>query len=345
MFGQLSDEFVGIDPKGTIAADEFASDPVTYSGCDDEKLTFVAGWNTVATGGLRLMVNAPSGALVRSNDPAVESSGQSKYAFLRTPLPIHGEQAGTWRSQIIRPHRSYVNGFTTDALPSGESVPLVRSQIQRLCPNGCATVLYFEDGHRGPRSSYADALAAEVATGLIGSLTTATSPTDFDTRLAITNPWSLVVYAHQMTEGPEAYDSSLTGRVCGGFQTAIITETRGMDSIDDARAGQSELPAVLHQLVRGRGAVRPVDFTQIVGDGRLLSGTHTLTNNGYTHFSYGQTPGTLGGASQAIAFRSDGLTLGAISATTVLPCQGDSASSAGGGLVHGRAGARHLAAG
>lgn len=322
-FGQLSDEFVGIDPKGTLASDEFSTFPVPYSTCDDEKLTFVAGWNASATGGLRLMVNAPSGALVRANDPSVESSGQDKWAFIRAPLPLHGELAGTWTSQLIRPHNSYVNGFTTDSLPSDVSLPLVRKQIQRICPTGCASVLYFEDGRRGAQSSYEDALAAERATGLVGSLTTATDANDFNAKLTSGTAWNLIVYAHQMSENAEPYDLTLLGDVCGGFQPIIVTETRGLQNLTSTPApGDPNFVPFFINSCAGGAPTGDLNFTEIIGDGRLLVGQHTLTNNGYATFSYAHVPFTLGGGTQAFAGTGESTT-GAISAQTILPCDGE----------------------
>jgi hypothetical protein len=42
-----------------------------------------------------------------------------------------------------------------------------------------------------------------------------------------------------------------------------------------------------------------VNFNTLTGDDRLLEGSHTLTNHGYSVFSYGQAFGTLSGAMQA----------------------------------------------
>jgi hypothetical protein len=317
-FGQLSNEFVGIDPKGTMTADEFSTAPVPYDNCDDERLTFVGGWNRPGSG-IRLLVNAPSGALVRPGDPAIESSARDTWGFVRAPLPLHGERAGRWTAQLIRQHDSYVNGFTTDSLPPDVAVPLVRKQIQRICVTGCDSVLYFEDGRLGPRSSYEDALAAELATGLIGTIVRATDATDFHSKLNSIGRWPLVVYAHQMSDAPEPYDSDLLGDVCGGGQRAIVTETRGMDDINNPPApGDANFRPWNINRCAGGEPFGETNFSRIDGDGRLLTGSHTLTNHGYTRFSYGQVLATLGGGTQATA--SYALTVGAISAEGGTPC-------------------------
>lgn len=288
-FGQVSDEFVGVDPKGTLYGDQLSSEPMTYSTCSDDRLTFVAGWNTPQDDSVRLMVNAPNGDLVRFDDGEVEASGGSTWSFLRTGLPWHGEQAGTWRAQLIRPHNSYVNGFTTDALDPQEGEQLVRRQLQRLCPLGCESVLYFEDGQRGPQSSYAAALAAEQASGLLESVTVASDAADFDAKLRASQ-YSVIVYAHQMTEQVEPYDALLASRLCNG-QRAIVTDTRGPN--DPASGGYR-----INECASGTPAGF-TNFASFFGDRRLIDGFPQLTNHGYATFSYALELGELYGSMQA----------------------------------------------
>src|SRR5205814_10484610 len=120
---------------------------------------------------------------------------------------------------------SYVNAFTTDSLATSVSVPLIRREIQRICPAGCDKVLYFEDGHKGAQSSYALAIQAEQASGLLTNVTTTTDPNAFKTSLDSPNTWSLIVYAHQMTDQPEPYDDLLKSKACAGSRL-IATDTR-----------------------------------------------------------------------------------------------------------------------
>src|SRR5262249_50944343 len=47
-FGQLTDEFTRVDPVGTLAAAEPATEPVEYQSCGDTKLTFASGWQQPA---------------------------------------------------------------------------------------------------------------------------------------------------------------------------------------------------------------------------------------------------------------------------------------------------------
>jgi hypothetical protein len=276
-FGLISQDAELLDPTGTLPPNQLAADPVTFNLCSETSNTVIAGWDKpVDPGGLRLEVTSPTGELVRSDQSPAVQSLQKTWTYSRMPLPYKGEQSGEWRAQLIRPHSTYVNGFTTDSLPADVSVPLVRREIQRVCPQGCAQVLYFEDGHLGASSSYDTALAAEVASGLIGSRTTAANATDFSVKLA-GGPWDLVVYAHQLTQAAEPYDMQLQGLICGTGQRIILTDTR------------TTLPGGL-QINNCAGASMnnpPLNWTTLTGDGRLLDGTHTLTNPGYSTFSYG----------------------------------------------------------
>ena len=282
-FGLLSDEFVGLDPKGSLAAGDPTSQPVLYTSLDDHKLTFASGWNkSVTPGDVKILVTTPSGDLVQSTDPAVEASDKRKWSFMRIPLPFHGESNGTWRAQLIRPHRVFVNGFTTDsfAVPA-QGVTLVRRQIQRLCPDGCGnSVLYFEDLTIGGNSVYQAALAAEqtAATAITG-FTTAVDANDFTAKLAL--PWNLIVFARQAipaTLGP--YDDTLALLLCQG-QRAIVTDML-----------RSVPPFGGNPLLECAG-VQPgqsTNYTLIVGDGRLVDGSVALVNPGRTLFSYDMAP-------------------------------------------------------
>lgn len=286
-YGQLTDEFLLADPHGFLPANLPATEPVLYDVCSDSRLTFASGWKTpVLPGSLRLIVTTPSGDLVRAGTPGIQSSVQNAWDYKRVPLPYRGESVGTWRAHLIRPHRAYVNGFTTDSfVKTDDGVALVRRQIQRLCPDGCTNVLYFEDGRRGPDSVYELALRKEVASGLIRPFVTASDPAAFAQRLD--GNWDLIVYAHQRGgEDREPYDSILVGKLCQG-QRAIITENR------------RDLGA---EILRCAGAVAAggINWSNLVGDGRLADGTHALRNPGYPTFTWGLQPVSASSAVQAV---------------------------------------------
>lgn len=294
--GQISDEFVGLDPKGTLPAAQRATDPMSYSTCTDARLTFVGGWNR--SDDLRLLVNTPDGDLVRGSMAGIEASNRPTWSFLRVPLPFQGESGGAWRAQIVRPHYQYVNGFTTDSLPAAVGTALVRRQIQRLCPDGCANVLYFEDGRLGAASSYEAAIAAEVASGLLGTVTVASSPADLHAKLAATPVFNLLVYAHQMTDQPEPYDQTLVRRLCS-FQPAIVTDTR-------TDAGSQNAASLINRCA-GATLTGADNWSTLFGDGRLIEGSHALGNPGYARASYGlQVANTFDSEAQAAAAAASG---------------------------------------
>src|SRR5437867_7113284 len=87
-FGQLTSEFLLVDPKGTLPASQAASDPFEYSGCSDSMLTFTSGWNLPVTPGeLNLVVDSPNGDLVLAGDPSVENSRRGLWHYSRIRLP------------------------------------------------------------------------------------------------------------------------------------------------------------------------------------------------------------------------------------------------------------------
>jgi subtilisin-like proprotein convertase family protein len=286
-YGQFTDEFLLADPHGFLPANQPATEPITYDACSDSRLTFASGWKTpVLPGSLRLIVTTPSGELVRAGAAGVQSSVQNAWDYKRIPLPYRGESVGTWRAHLVRPHRTIVNGFTTDSFAKTEDgVALVRRQIQRLCPDGCTNVLYFEDGRHGPDSVYELALMKEVDSRLIGSVITPADAAAFAQRLD--GNWDLIVYAHQRGgEDPEPYDSILAGKLCQG-QRAIITENR------------RDLGA---EILRCAGAVAAggINWSNLIGDGRLVDGTHALRNPGYPTFTWGLQPVSASSAVQAL---------------------------------------------
>jgi len=271
-FGNLSDEFLLLDPKGTLAAGDAASAPVEYTGCADSKLTFTSGWNeALAPGALRLLVTSPTGDLVRASDPGVESSRQPLWDFSRLRLPYRGAVSGTWRAQLVRPHSAYVNGFAPDAFADPDAgTQLVRREIQRLCPDGCARTLLYEAGLRGFRSAYRDAVRAEKLAGLLGAVTVVRNDRDLATRVA-RGGVDLVVYAQMGKDQARAYDRYLARYVCAGGR-AILSDVR------------ARTRAPLFKCAGAEGA-EPRNWPQI-HDGDLVASPLKLVNPGYPVFSY-----------------------------------------------------------
>jgi hypothetical protein len=276
-FGQLTDEFLGLDPRGTLPSDRGATEIVEYTSCGDQQVTFVSGWKeAVAKGELRLLVNAPSGDLVRAVPGAsVESTTERTWDFARVLLPYRGSAQGTWQAQLVRPHRQFVNGFTTDGFVRfDDGVSLVRRQIQRLCPDGCASVLYFEHKALGP-SVYEKALELERAAGIVGAIQKTEDPRGF-LRL-FDRRWDLLVYARQGgPDRPEPYDDFMARRLCEG-QRAIVTDTRLQSAA---------------QLLRCVGVLwdGTTDHGVLAGGPELVRRPLDLRNPGHPVSSYGLRP-------------------------------------------------------
>jgi hypothetical protein len=287
-FGELTSEFVLIDPKGTLPAAQPATEPFTYGGCTDSVLTFSSGWNqSVTPGDLTLVVETPNGDLVSTSDPAVQNSRRALWHFSRVRLPYHGANSGTWRGQIIRPHHQYVNGFVTDAFADPkEGTALIRREIHRLCPQGCKKILYYEFGRKTPQSVYRDALQAEKQAGLLGTITTANTDAQF-TRALGPNRWDLIVYAQMGKDVHRPYDALLRRVICAN-QRAIITDTR--------RENRVPLFSCL-----GVQATEPVNWMSISANDSLVDHPLKLVNTGYPVFTYGLTGTTVQATSPAAA--------------------------------------------
>ncbi len=281
-FAELTDEFVGLDPAGTMAASDPAGPIVPFESCDDKRLTFTAGWNRSSLAGdhLQFLVTTPAGNVWAPVAGYGEQSTQPSWAFKRCPLPYGIESGqGVWNMQLLRPQRTFVNGFTSDAFADlGQGVRLVRRQIQRLCPvddqgrRSCQRVLFFEDGLKGS-SAYAAALRQEQGS-TVGEIGEARSADELERRLREAS-WDLVVYAHQAgADQREVYDGRLAEAVCRGTR-AILTDTR---SVPEA-AG----------LLRCAGAARSggTNLKTLQGGERFLPEVAQLANPGYAIFSYG----------------------------------------------------------
>lgn len=274
--GRLTDEFLLVDPNGLLAANEAATPVVEYTACGDEKLTVSSGWQEdAAPGELRLLVRSPAGDLVRRGDPGVESSREPRWDFVRTHLPYRASGTGTWRAQLVRPHKSFLNGFATDAFDDPKAgVDLVRAEIQRLCPDGCRRVLYYEEGRRGPLSVYAEALKRERAAGLVGNVQTA----DRMSRLAtlLRQRWDLVVYARMGDDVPDPLDPAVFDRLCGAPRI-LASDLR-------PRAGAP--------LMRCLGGLpdQNLNWRELLGNGQLFTGSRWFGNPGHPVATLGMQP-------------------------------------------------------
>lgn len=146
-FADIFDTFVGEDPIDTLPATSLASAPIIHSAYEDNKLVFVLSWtHALPKGSLRLSITSPAGSPINLSDPSVESVFGPTWHIVRLKTPYRGERDGQWRARAVRPHRGFVNGFSSNAFADfSQGTALVRGELARLCPNGCKTLLYYED--------------------------------------------------------------------------------------------------------------------------------------------------------------------------------------------------------
>jgi hypothetical protein len=254
-FGSISGESVMIDPEGTIAAIDPATPAVTYNSCGDGSLTFSAVWDkAIDPADLRLLVTSPTGDLVRGG-PRVESSSERLWSHVRVDMPFRSAASGLWRAELVRPHQSFVNGFSPRAFSvAGEGVDLVRRQIHRLCPDGCKRVLQYENGFGGD-SIYERALKLELDAGLIGVVERADGPEKF-AELLRGGDWDLVVSAQGGDDRALPSDPMLERHLCSG-RRAIVSDARPKSSA---------------RLLRCAGALHAGDFdSKVIGRSQSLN--------------------------------------------------------------------------
>ncbi len=315
-FGALTEEFILKDPQGFLPANTAVSEPIEYTSCGDERITFASGWQApVIPGELRLIVTSPHGDLVRKTDPTLQASTTELYDYARIPLPYRGESSGTWRAHLIRPHQVYVNGFTPDSFANiDEGVAIVRRQIQRLCPDGCANVLSFEIGRVGVDSAYELALAAEQSSGLLGSITQIADVNDLANLLR--DPWDLIVYAYMGENRPQPHDAALSDVLCQQ-QRAILTDSRpsncglcqGGSNAGENCVSNADCPGaacellVCNPLVECLGVERDgtANWESMNGDRRLVDGSIEFSNPGHSVATYGLVAPAGRGDTQATA--------------------------------------------
>ncbi|QPD05847.1 MAG: exported protein of unknown function [Candidatus Nitrospira kreftii] len=285
-FADIFDTFVGEDPIETLPGATLASTATIHTAYEDHKLVFVLSWtNPLPKGTLRLAITTPSGSPVKLTDPAVESTFGPTWHIVRVKTPFQGEGNGQWEARAVRPHRGYVNGFSSNAFVDfAQGAALVRSQVARLCPNGCKAVLYYEDEmvhdtFEDHNSIYATALYGEVGRGIIGTVTKPRSPAEFATALKA-RKFDLLVYSSQFTEKEQPYDDILSRVLC--------SRSKPLSIISDNRETQSA-----QAILRCAGALRgeAKNFTGLQGKELLHTSEATLKEQHHVSvFSYEVRP-------------------------------------------------------
>ena len=270
-FADIFDTFVGEDPIETLPAASLASAPTIHTAYEDSKLVFVLSWtNPLPKGTLRLAITTPSGSPVKLSDPAVESVFGPTWHVVRLKTPYRGERDGQWQARAVRPHRGFVNGFSSNAFADyAQGAALVRNELARLCPNGCKSVLYYEDEtvhetFADHNTIYGEALYTEAGRGMIGAVSRPRDAAKFAEALK-QGRFDLLVYSSQFTEKEQPYDSILSQLLCSQRKPASI--------ISDNRK-----TAGAQAILRCAGALRgeQTNFTDIVGKEILPSGEATL---------------------------------------------------------------------
>jgi hypothetical protein len=289
-FADIFDAFVGMDPIQVMEPGDAATPPVEYGALGDRKLAAVLSWSApVAPGALRLRVTDPSGRVVGTGEPGVESSLGELWHLMRFPLPLAGAGDGVWQAQAVRGLRSYANGFTGDAFVDFDAgVELVRRQLRELCPAGCPEVLYYEDempmtatmSFEDHNSVYAQALFYEVPVGTVTNVVRLRDPQEFARRLR-ERRFDLLVYASKIAREAQPYDELLASVLCDPeAPPAIVSDNR-----------QSDAALRIWQCV-GVKPTGELDWDTIVADGALLEQDQRLAPHmpGHGPFSFGLAP-------------------------------------------------------
>ncbi|HWI84970.1 MAG TPA: vWA domain-containing protein, partial [Sphingomonas sp.] len=264
-FADIFDTFVGKDPIANLAANRNASDPVVHMAESDGEVTFTLAWDDpLPHGTLRLAVTSPSGAPVNLGDPGIESRFGPSWHIVRVKLPYASEQPGGWTARVVRPMRSFVNGFLPTAFADPEAgTLLVQQQIAQLCPDGCARVLYYEDfppskTHGAHNSVYFAALMRAKVTHSVGAIDRASDPALMQ-KLLERGRYDLIVASIGYSKDALAFDALLSEQACSERVGARII-------LSDRR----KLGATLRCL--GAMPVDEMGYKKMTGDGQIFSG-------------------------------------------------------------------------
>ncbi len=285
-FADIFDTFVGEDPIQTLPGATLASAPTIHTAYEDHKLVFVLSWtNPLPIGALRLAITTPSGAPVTLTDPAVESTLGPTWHIVRVKTPFYGEGHGRWEARAVRPHRGYVNGFSSNAFEDfSQGASLIRHQVDRLCAKGCKRVLYYEDemAHdtfEDHNSIYATALYGDAGRRIVGAITRPRTAGEFAEALK-TGRFDLLIYSSQFTEKDQPYDDILSRVLC--------SRTKPLSIISDNRETQGA-----QAILRCAGALRgeAKNFTDMQGKELFTSGEAKLKEQNHVKvFSYEVRP-------------------------------------------------------
>jgi len=233
-FANIFDTFPSEDPIDTLPARQSVSAPTVHHAFLDEKIVFVLGWTHPAPPrSLMLAITTPLGNVLHLDASGVESKFGPTWHIVRINTPYNGERDGNWTARVVRPVRTYVNGFSSRSFDDFEQgVSLVRTELTNLCTTGCHNILYYEDattseGHgffQEHRTVYAAALLSQPR---LGSITRPANASEFRKALEGGHGrFDLLVYSSQYNNGEQPYDQVLANILCSNGTRAIISDNR-----------------------------------------------------------------------------------------------------------------------
>jgi hypothetical protein len=136
-------------------------------------------------------------------------------------------------------------------------------------------VLYYEDRALGD-SVYLEAITREVHDGFLCEPVTTSSSSEFATLIS-SEPWDLIIAAHQAGYGSAAFDAPLADYVCGGGKVVMSDWRRTV-------SGAATTLACSDTAFDGRA-----NWTQMTSTSDLFAGQLQLQNPGWSVFSVGLT--------------------------------------------------------
>ncbi len=237
---------------------------------------------------LSWMLNGDETALpyLRGDLPLLVDAPEVRYQFLEEQRVVvdnfEDETSGgdpTYVAAIAGiPGQTFINGFLSDTFVDFDAgLALIRAEIQELLPVelGCRSVLFYEDNAVGA-DVYAEALAAEVATGLLCEPVFTASQSEFAVLIG-SQSWDLIVVANQdgSSGATHPFDTPLAVYVCAGGK-AIISDFR----VDSPTADQ----ALLCAETNFDGST---NWARMMSTSDLFTGVLRLENPGWGIWTYG----------------------------------------------------------
>ena len=100
-FGNIFETGMLADPELRLGPGQSAAPELSFDVCDEDSITVVVGWAT-PVGDLETALVTPAGTTVTAASAGVVSDRGVTWWFLRAPLPLQGERAGTWKIRVGR---------------------------------------------------------------------------------------------------------------------------------------------------------------------------------------------------------------------------------------------------